>query len=219
MTGRERVLSLVDGVAPDRTPVLCWPQGHELGDIAVSIPGAPLANDGRLNLVEVWNPFGRALRRGENPNEVLSDDPDRGSRFLESLVAETRQEIESALAAGADGVLYALFGAGPGWSTPMQYGGFHLERDRELLEQASNALFNMLLVVGSPEAYLDFVSDLPAQAFAWDRRRSGFDAVAVRALRPGLLCAEDPAADIQLRPGSDRQFAESMLAKEAVARA
>ena len=56
----------------------------------------------------------------------------------------------------------------PDSTTPMQYGGHFLEIDRRLL--SSDALFNVIFVQGPSEPYAVFVSDLPAQAFAWDSR-------------------------------------------------
>ncbi len=77
----------------------------------------------------------------------------------------------------------------------MQYGGFYLERDRELLEEAKDATFNLLWIDAGEEAYLDFVSDLPAHAFAWDIDATDVSVVQMRAMRPGALAAEDPTAD------------------------
>jgi len=153
-------------------------------------------------LVEVTNPFGLAMQKELDLNVILKDDPKSGNRVLGELSDETRRNIDSAFEAGADGVLYRLYGARARHSTPMQYGGHYLELDRELLDHAKGALMNMLFVVGEDDVYLDFVSDLPAEVFGWDSNGSKVSAEDVRMIRSGTLLSEDPNSDILLAPST-----------------
>jgi hypothetical protein len=141
--------------------------------------------------------LGRAIRDGVNIVPELHADIDRGTELLNGLAQETREEMHGALERGADGVFYILDGAYPGVTTPMEYGGHFLELDRHLLTEVMDARFNVLFVRGEREPYLDFVSDLPAHAFAWDPR-SGVSIEYVRSIRKGALAAAGEGADILL---------------------
>jgi len=88
----------------------------------------------------------------------------------------------------------------------MQYGGFYLERDRELLSSVPAVVTRVLLVPGGEDVFLDFVSDLPAEVFAWDSRASGFSSEYVRGMRQGLQASEDPGSEIQLVGVANARF-------------
>ena len=81
----------------------------------------------------------------------------------------------------------------------MQYGGYYLERDRELLQEIEAARLNVLCVVGDEEVFIDFVSDLPAQVFAWDSRATSVSSAYVRELRKGAQASADPGSEIEFR--------------------
>lgn len=151
----------------------------------------------RLTLVEVLNPFGLAQAEGVNLNELIYTDPEAGNQKLDELVERVREAIRAALDSGADGVFYCLKGAEPNLSTPMQYGGYYLERDRELLAEIGDTPSAVFVDAGEG-AYMDFVSDLPAAFFAWDIDRTDVSVARMRSLRPGPLAAEDPTADVLL---------------------
>lgn len=202
MTSRERLIAAARGGEVDRRPTLVWP-GHPADSdaLVVSSPSLLPAAEGVVRLVEVVNPFGRAAEEGVDLNAALDADPASGNARLDAYVEATREAIQAALTAGADGILYRLHGARAEWCSPMQYGGFYLERDRELLSEIQDATLNVLYIVGNDDVYLDFVSDLPAHVFAWDRDASGFDAAYVRTLRQGAQASSDPASEIAL-PGA-----------------
>lgn len=197
MTGRERLVAAARGGQTDRPVLLAWPSSGEEGDArVVTSPGDVRTDEDRAVLVEVPNPFGQALARRVDLNAALMEDPN--APVLEEMVAATREALSEALGTGADGVLYRLHGARGKWCSPMQYGGWYLERDRELLEEIADARLNVLYVVGEDDAYLDFVSDLPAHVFAWDVASTGVSAQVVRSLRNGAQASADPASEIRL---------------------
>lgn len=196
MTSRERLIAVSRGEPTDRKPVVCWP---------VSCPESDVTTDAvalnQIRLSPVVNPFGQAIRRRVDVWDTLAEDPARGAKQLDSLVDRTRREAQGALEHGADGILYLLYGARGLHSTPMEYGGHYLERDREILGEFGSATFNMVFVVGEDDAYLDFVSDLPAHAFGWDASATGVGVAELRPMRPGALATNAPDADIELRFG------------------
>ena len=205
MTSRERVLGAVSGKATDRRPVMAWPfwnSGSDFRHFGDNDLPARIEAEDSIALVEVTNPFGLALQRRVDLNGTLKQDPRRGNEQLAELVEISRRAIGAAFEAGADGILYRLFGARAIHCTPMQYGGYYLERDRELLEYAANSTFNVVFVVGEEDVYLDFVSDLPASALGWDSRSSNVSAAEVRQMRVEALLSEDPQSNILLEPGT-----------------
>jgi len=203
VTSRERVLAASRGGSVDRRPLLAWPTPNAHADVVV-VPVGDSVPDGvedRLVVAEVLNPFGVSLSRGIDLPREIADDPVQGNHLLDDCVTETRRQIETAMAAGADGILYRLHGAAAAQTTPMEYGGFFLERDRELLDGVAGATFNIIFVVGDEDVYLDFVSDLPAHAFGWDQATSGIDAAYVRTMRQGALVSTDPNSVFELTTG------------------
>lgn len=138
--------------------------------------------------------FARGEKLGFDLLTLLESEPDRGNSELNRLVEETR----AALRDTPMPFVYRLAGPEPAKATPMQYGGFFLERDRELLTEAGKRGPVWLFVDAGAEAYLDFVSDLPAEVFAWDSRRTGFPLEEMRQLRSGTLCTNEPGADLPL---------------------
>ncbi len=217
MTSRERLISAARGSDVDRKPVICWPKACPESDAAImecaDLSALSQADPSKLRLVPVRNPFGQALRHDILVRDELSEDPDAGERTLQGLVDLTRHEIHSALSKGADGILYLLFGAREKYTTPMEYGGHYLERDREILAEIVDSAFRMVFVVGEKDAYLDFVSDLPVELFAWDSLATGVTAAEMRQMRTGALATNSEDANIELRFGVDSptQYLESGL--------
>lgn len=206
MTSRNRLLAAASGADLDRKPVIDWPYWSEESDLRhfnhETLPDEIEEDTDKLALVEITNPFGIAMQRGIDINQALRDDPKAGNRLLGDLCDTCRRDIETAFEAGADGILYRLYGARARHCTPMQYGGYYLERDRELMELAGGSVFNMIFVVGEEDVYLDFVSDLPAHAFGWDYKTSKIPTESVREMRSGSLFSEDENSDILLHPGT-----------------
>lgn len=207
MNRRERLLAAVRGDPVDRPPVVCWSAspGH-LADAVV----APLAmvrkaidtHPDQAVLVEVVSPLGRALRRDIDLSDTLDSDPELGARWFDGLRQETLDEIEGGLSQGADGVFYVVDGAYAAATTPMQYGGYYLEADRDLLTAAAKGSMTIAYIQGEDDVYLDFVADLPADALAWDYEHLGLGIPSVRQLRPGAIAAPVPGADVVLLPSA-----------------
>ena len=139
-------------------------------------------------------PFRRAEKTGIPIVDLFEKDIAAGDETLARMVSETRQEISDANGP----ILYVLSGPDPTKTTPMQYGGHFLERDRDLLEFANENGEVWLYVEAGPGAYLDFVSDLPAGVFAWDAVKTGFPLAEMRKLRSGKLCTNEEGADMPL---------------------
>jgi len=203
MTSRERLLAASRGGEVDNKPRISWLAQDMSADghVVFDLQSVSQSNVSSIVLVDVANPFGLALQKGIDLNKALKDDPTVGSEVLDTLVDEVRQRIAASLEGGADGIFYRLHGANPQHCSPMQYGGHYLERDRELLTEASDAALNVLFVAGGEELYIDFVSDLPVQVFAWDSNLSRISADEVRSARTGATASADPTSEISLTIG------------------
>ncbi len=202
MTGRERIVAAARGGEVDRKPIILWGDWSDLADACVLPIDQTTNSDSVARLALVNSPLSRAMKNGEDLNASLANNPEVGNARLDALVEETRVEMQSALEAGADGIAYYLDGAYPAATTPMQFGGFYLERDRELLETVQDARFNLIFIEGTEEVYLDSVSDLPADALAWRVTESQFSIPMMRELRSGLLAGMHPDADLLLTTDS-----------------
>lgn len=157
------------------------------------LEGSFRLEDGRCMLSDVEFKIidGPLARGGTALLQELENDIAQGESHLNNLIEATRNEAQ-----GQANILYRLAGATPAVSTPMQYGGHFLERDRELLSVLAKQSCVALYVQGGEGVYIDFVSDLPAQMFAWNTTDSCVSVNDVRAMRQGKLATDDPGADI-----------------------
>jgi len=204
MTGRERLLAIADGKPVDQRPCLA----SDCQIVPVERVRQVLKdNPDLLTLTLVHSPLSRAIQNDVAIYDLIQADPVNGNDKLDELCLATQARAVDALGQGADGVCYLIEGASPSNSTPMQYGGHFLERDREILESFGSAKFNLLVIAGTEEPYIDFVSDLQAQAFAWDAT-SGWTPSQVRELRPGALAANHSEADIDFPVGTLQALAQ-----------
>ncbi|MCH8273502.1 MAG: hypothetical protein IH851_01775 [Armatimonadetes bacterium] len=205
MNSRERLTAASRGGPVDHPPWFAWSPSASLQavrsfaqrwapDAVVAANAddarallAELGEDGPAVLAETSNPFALASEAGADLDAAFGRSPAEGEERLIPFVHTVGERIERAMEAGVDGVLYCLRGANPAESTPMSYSGFYLEHDRDLLEQAAAARFNVLFVEGGVGVYLDFVHDLPASALAWDEEASGVTPRDLRKLHSGAL--------------------------------
>jgi hypothetical protein len=195
LTPRERFIASVSGSGTDRKPSIGCKAQPDADAVVIPIEDLEqVSGKDQPVLVQVVNAYGR----DPELKEVLATDPDAGNERLRSLCDEIRAEVEQALEDGADGVVYVVTGAEPDHCTPMEYGGHFLERDRELLQFCRERATTVVFIEGGPETYFDFVSDLPADVFAWDCRKSNVPPERIRSMRNGVLAAEHEDADIHL---------------------
>jgi hypothetical protein len=189
VTMREAFRSVVRGGSPEPKLIMTLDGDAES---AVRL-GAP--TESQIGLAEIMSPVAR-LNSLEATLESLSHNPEVGNVLVDHAVKATRSEISERLAAGYEGIFYRLVGAEPSKTTPMQYGGFFLERDREILSALPEGAIRVIFIDAGEEAYLDFVSDLPGDLFAWDYARTSIAPEAVRPMRTGALATNHPEADV-----------------------
>lgn len=194
MSPRERLTAAARGGEVDRKPVISRTPNPQADAVVLEMDRVGDRGE-QVQLVSVELPLARAMREGLALSKILHDTPSEGEEILKRLEAECRAEMTQALETGADGVCAEMKGAEPGESSPMEYGGHYLEVDRRLLHEIAPARFNVLYVHGA-EPYLDFVSDLPAHALAWDMQASDADMAEIRDMKAGPVAGNRPEADI-----------------------
>lgn len=214
MTQRERFLAACAGEPTDRKSVLVWSAspGHRCDALVcprVEVRQARETHPDQAVLVAVESPLARAMQRDPLLTADLSEAPEKGSRRLESLKREARDEALAGMEAGADGVFYILEGAYPEVCTPMEYGGFYLDVDRELLSTLPTP--SVCHLAGEGGIYFECVADLPCTALAWDFAANELTYEQARQLRTGLLAIDHEEADIVF--ARDYDSAETWLAR------
>lgn len=208
MTAKERLAAAARGDSVDQKPLIVWPKllpqtpSSEADAWVVDAPhelseAKSLCGDSAV-LASVLSPFGWALQKQIPLLEILESDPKEGDLELQKLKQMTLDEARTRMADGADGLCYVLAGAGPDHATPMQYGGFLLDLDREILEEFQDSEFNLVWVRGHKEPYLEFVADLPCHALSWDMGATGIPPSALRTYRSGAIAGDRPDCDLLL---------------------
>jgi uroporphyrinogen decarboxylase len=105
---------------------------------------------------------------------------------LEVIAETTVRFVQAALAAGADGIFYAMQRAAADSLSEAEYREVARPLDLRILEAAKDARFNLLHLHGL-HTYFDLVADYPAHALNWHDRDTG-PSLAEGARRfPGLV--------------------------------
>lgn len=196
MNTREKFLQVVRGGEFEGKLRLSF---DEDSDAILNLSQAELSravNGEKPVLQVIAGPFLRAHKEGQDLNDAYRSNPQIGAEVAEKFVNAAESEIQEALDQGADGIVYLLEGARGAFSTPMEYGGYHLENDRRLLELVTESTLSAVYVIGHEDLYIDFVSDLPAHLFAWDANGSTYSSDYVRTLRTGAQASNDPDSEV-----------------------
>ncbi len=181
-------------------PILAWPSGCCGASVSVFLPtNVPSTNDLPV-LAEVLGPYGQALSKGIDLNSVIADSPEIGEAMLSECIEASLSDISVAKSNGAHGILYAVCGATEEHCSPMQYGGLYLERDREVLLEATKWAFVFLFVVGSENTYMDIVSDLPCDVMGWSIEATGHSLSEMKIMSKGATCTSDPNSEWAWNP-------------------
>lgn len=195
LTSSERLTNALNRQETDRAPEISHRAESDLIIVGVN---DQVATDSRNSVVAILNPFGRVLADGRVSEllELCHSHPEAGAEILAGYVESVRSQMKAVQAEGHFGVLYVLVGAEPHLTSPMEYGGLFLEWDRELLSEANGNQFVALYVQGGTETYFDFVSDLEADLFIWNKDLSQVSVDAMKQMRFGALACDDPTADV-----------------------
>jgi uroporphyrinogen decarboxylase len=133
---------------------------------------------------------------------------------LAVIAATTANFVREALAAGADGIFYAMQRASADFLAEAEYREIARPHDLRVLEAAQPATFNLLHLHGL-NTYFDLVADYPAHALNWHDRDTG-PSLAEGARRfPGLVVGGLSQRDmVEGTPESVRALAREAIAAQ-----
>ena len=197
MTHRERLVATSRGGEVDRKATVAMPGVRDEKADAIVGSAVGFFESDQAYLVAVDGIMATLKSTEPGIFGELEEDPEGGDRKLQQVADQVRLGCEKGLEVGADGIFYVIRGANPTDATPMEYGGHILELDRMILDEISEARFNLVFVEDEDEPYMDFLSDLPCQALGW-KKSSGVSLESVREMRQGALAMDDMDADLIL---------------------
>jgi uroporphyrinogen decarboxylase len=127
-------------------------------------------------IMTVFSPLCEAIHFAANQETLLAHLHGHGSIVHEALavIAENlREHIREVIAAGADGVFFALQGCTAEIMPEAMYREFGRPYDLIALQGASNGWLNALHVHGDKDLFFDLALDYPVQVLSWSDRIAG----------------------------------------------
>lgn len=165
-------------------------------------------------LATVFSPLAQARHLAPPGFEIVTLRRHRAAleAALETITATTIAFVQAALAAGADGIFYAVQHASAELLSAEEYRSLCRPYDLRILEAAAPGTFNLLHLHGR-HTYLELVSDYPVHALNWHDRETG-PALAEGARRfPGLVVGGLSQQDLLTgTPAQVRALAQQALA-------
>lgn len=139
-------------------------------------------------LATVFSPLAQAKHLCGDMLEVLHLRRHRDDLLcgLETICATTERFVALALAAGADGIFYAVQHASAALLSEQEYREVARPLDLRVLAAAARASFNMLHLHGL-HTYFDLVADYPIHGLNWHDRETDPDLGAGARRFPGLV--------------------------------
>ncbi len=127
-------------------------------------------------VVTVFSPLTQALYFVARPELLLQHADHRPTLVHDvlSILAENlRQLTQAVIAAGADGVFFALQGCTASVMTREQYRELGRPYDLAALRGAADGWLNIVHIHGDRDLYFDDVLDYPVHVLSWSDRRAG----------------------------------------------
>ncbi|MBK9713579.1 MAG: uroporphyrinogen decarboxylase [Kouleothrix sp.] len=151
------------------------PQSGSLGQQLTAIRAARELAGPDIPIIEtVFSPLSQAKNLVGGGLDVVHLRRHRAAfqQALEVIAETTVRFVQAALAAGADGIFYAMQRASADFLSEAEYREVARPLDLRVLEAAQAATFNLLHLHGL-NTYFDMVADYPAHALNWHDRDTG----------------------------------------------
>jgi uroporphyrinogen decarboxylase len=122
----------------------------------------------------VFSPLAQAKNLAGGTRDIADMRRHRAAfgQALEVIAKTTARFVQAALAAGADGIFYAMQRASADILSEAEYREIARPLDLRILEAAHDASFNLLHLHGL-NTYFDLVADYPAHGLNWHDRDTG----------------------------------------------
>jgi uroporphyrinogen decarboxylase len=140
-------------------------------------------------LQTIFSPLAQAknLAGGETLLAHLRLYPEAVHAGLETIAVTTRDFIEAAIAAGIDGVFYAVQYAQASLLSSQEYAAFGLPADQRAIEPAGDLWCNLLHLHGA-HIYFDLAYELPFPIVNWHDRETPPSLAEAQAAFEGVVC-------------------------------
>jgi uroporphyrinogen decarboxylase len=151
------------------------PHAGALGDQLAAIRVARELAGPDIPIIEtVFSPLAQAKNLAGGTRDLADMRCHRAAfgQALEAIAETTVGFVRAALAAGADGIFYAMQRASADFLSAAEYREIARPLDLRILEAAQGASFNLLHLHGL-NTYFDLVADYPAHALNWHDRDTG----------------------------------------------
>lgn len=185
------------------------PQSGHLGDqvrclalVRTELPDTPI-------IQTIFNPLAQAKNlAGPSLISMLRSHPDAVKDGLETITETTIDFIYEAVAAGIDGIFYAVQHASRQVMSESEYREFGAAFDRRLMAAIGNLWLNVLHLHGE-DIYFDLFTDYPVQVWNWHDRETSPDLRSALDNVPGALCGGIARDATMLRGTPDAVRAEA----------
>jgi uroporphyrinogen decarboxylase len=137
-------------------------------------------------VVTVYSPITEARRFAGGPDALraqLQENPARVHRALGVIANNLAGYCQALLAAGADGIYYAVQGIAGGWLDEAEFREFARPYDLLVLHACSAGWLNVIHLHGGPDLMYDLALGYPGSVLSWEDRLTG---VRLAELRPKL---------------------------------
>jgi uroporphyrinogen decarboxylase len=138
-------------------------------------------------VVTVYSPITEARRFAGGPEALhrqLQENPAAVHRALGTISANLAGYCSALLAAGADGIYYAVQGAADDWLTDGEFREFARPYDLQVLAGCNAGWLNVIHLHGGPNLRPELASDYPGAALSWEDRLTGVRLAELRAKVP-----------------------------------
>ena len=137
-------------------------------------------------VVTVYSPITEARRFAGGPEPLrrqLHENTTEVHRALGVIASNLAAYCDALLAAGADGIYYAVQGIAGGWLSEEEFREFSRPYDLQVLNACYAGWLNVVHLHGGPQLMADLAIDYPGAALSWEDRLTG---VQLADLRPRL---------------------------------
>jgi uroporphyrinogen decarboxylase len=127
-------------------------------------------------VVTVYSPITEARRFAGGPEALrrqLQENPAAVHRALGTISANLAGYCSALLAAGADGIYFAVQGAAGDWLTDGEFREFARPYDLQVLAASSAGWLNVIHLHGGPNLRPELAIDYPGAALSWEDRLTG----------------------------------------------
>lgn len=140
-------------------------------------------------VVTVYSPITEARRFAGGPEALvkqLQENPAHVHRALGVIAHNVADYCQELLAAGADGIYFAVQGIAGGWLSEAEFREFSRPYDLQVLSACSAGWLNVVHLHGGPDLMADLALGYPGAVLSWEDRLTGVRLADLRQRIPNM---------------------------------